>query len=734
MLEPIKKRLTEEKVFDGTLPPILSKIVDAIPNQGIPSRMKYTIAISELILFASHMRKNIAHWNGSLIPINTISFSISGSGTGKDSSVKAARKCFSSGYQILDKKRKDIATEKAIKLATLAGKENPEDWAVYKEFWRSPDDLFASPDSTLKGLIKHFNALEDSGIGAGFLYSGEVGSEMSSGMKELFRFMAEVYDEGSKEVKLIGDKSEQLKPLKNLPVSALFVGSQVDLLFDESIKAMFKREFSGRLARRSIFNFSPETIPSVNYGDDLEAMLDADILLEERALQARKIVDETVKDIAKHHMNTIGGILTVDSETHKLFLLYKRYNEELAETISAKYPIAKIARLHMQWKGLKIAGAIAIFNKHDSIQKSDYISAISFIEMVSNDLQNFERELVKEAYEVFVDYVHYRAVDGKFSMGLHDIRKLGYIPTTGQPKVRMRELVSLASSYDKEGIYTVCEEGICYEAQVKTELKGTSAVEVSGTKAQRQKQCANGFIFHETSFEDLSILLSEDYAYTPFQFKGGKRSNENLIGGCSYVVLDIDDSKITDEEAHFLLSDINHHIARTSDPNNAFKFRVLIELDVMVDIPSIQWKHFISDISEHLSLTPDILPKAQIYFSYEGRTVLSTLDAEPLKAKQFIVSSAEKLANNAPNKPTALPKAQQQALLNDQLGTFFYAFDAKDGAGSRAMIRAAKHAKDLGGDQEYVCNLIKAINAYWTTGMKQDRLEKTILSQIRRMF
>lgn len=733
MLEQIKKELTSQGVFNGELPPILRQIVEAIPNQRIPTRMKYTIAVSELVLFASHMRKNIAHWNGSLIPINAITFSVSASGTGKDSSVTAARKCFNTGYKLLDKKRKDLAVQKAIRSATLAGKDNPEEWATYKEFYHAPNPLFIAP-STAEGFIQHLNDLDDAGTGAGFIYSGEFGSELanSSVLVENIKLLAELYDEGRKEVKVLKNRENQSKEILNLPVSSLFVGSQDNLLFDEAIKRKFKTEFSTKLARRSFFNYSPETIPAITY-PTTDAMLEAEFLIEDRAVQARNLVDTAVAEIAEKNLNGIGRALTIDVEVRKLFLLYKRYNEELSETIKSQYPIAKLARTHLQWKALKLAGAIAIFNAHKSIEVSDYISAISFVEMLDKDLQNFEAELVKEPYEIFVDFAHYHAVDGKFSIGLHTLRKLGYIPTTGQPQTRMKELVHLASSYDVDGIYTVCEEGICYEAQVKSDVTGVSFVEVSGTKEQRQKQCASGYTFYETDFAELAAMLQEDYAYTPFQFKDGKRSTENLIGGCSWVVLDIDDSKITDEEAHFMLSDINHHIARTSDAQNPFKFRVLLELDSIVDIPSMQWKHFITSIADDLSIPIDMLPKSQIYFSYAGREVLSTLDGEPLQAKKYIMESADKLAEKGTVKPTVLPKAQQKAMLDDPLGTFSYAYEAKHGEGSRSLIRAAKHAKDLGASTEELVTLMNDINNYWTDPIDESTFERTILSQVRRM-
>jgi hypothetical protein len=183
-----------------------------------------------------------------------------------------------------------------------------------------------------------------------------------------------------------------------------------------------------------------------------------------------------------------------------------------------------------------------------------------------------------------------------------------------------------------------------------------------------------------------------------------------------------------------MLSDINHHIARTSDPNNAFKFRILIELDSIVDIPTLQWKHFISAISEELSISADLLPKSQIYFSYEGREVYSTLDGEPLQAKPFIIASAERLAEKGTVKPTAIPKATQKAMLEDPMTTFSFAFDAKEGEGSRSLIRAALYCKDIGGSYEQCLELMQDINSYWSFPMEQDRFNRTIITYVERLY
>ena len=80
--------------------------------------------------------------------------------------------------------------------------------------------------------------------------------------------------------------------------------------------------------------------------------------------------------------------------------------------------------------------------------------------------------------------------------------------------------------------------------------------------------------------------------FSPFIFKNGIRGKDTIEGACKWVVLDVDSSDITDEEAHLLLSEINHHIVRTSNKTNAFKFRIILELDSEVDLDNTSWMWF----------------------------------------------------------------------------------------------------------------------------------------------
>jgi len=719
--EMLKNYLEENGAFTADINPLVLKAVSAIAGE-VPYRLKLAIALNELAVLTSHLRKNIELYDGTIVPCNMITFALAKSGVSKDSSMNMVRKALAEGYSILEDYRRDLARHNAEKAAILDGK-TKEDWMAYYE---KPRALHAGL-GTVEGIIQHFADLEQSDIGAGYLQTSEIGSELltNGNMTDIVKTLSIAYDLGKIPAKIIKSNEHQTASIDVLPISALFFGSEDAILYDNSIKTKFKTMFSVQLARRSIFSFTPEIIPPQNLSS-IEELREYRKQERIRTLEAQKEVSTVIKTIIE---NTTQEHLTISEEAQSLFDVYKEYNQLEADDMNAIYPITKLSRRHKQWLALKLSGNYAILDGNLEITKENYIQAINTIEMFANDLMNFETELIKEPYEIFAEFCKHNAVKGKYTISLHILRKLGYIPTTGRAKAAIEELVHLAASYDKNGIYTACDDGICYEEQIKTDIAGLSYLEVFGTKEERATQCAKGFEFYETDFEELGVMLTGDYAYAPFRFKDGIRSKDNIIGGCKFIALDIDKSTITDEECHLLLEGINHHIARTSDKNNQFKFRVLIELDSIVDIDNRQWRYFIEEVGLYLGLQVDILPKSQIYFAYEGRSVLSELEGEPLETRELIMKSNERLLNKPT--PKKLTTVQQTALLDDKLETYAFAFNAENGEGSRSLIRAALYAKDLGASTKYMIELVEEISNYWVSPLPEDRLE-SIKNQILR--
>lgn len=752
MFELTHKELSKYQVFNKQLPSIAEEIIKAIPYTTVPHRMKSTIAINEIITFASQFRRNVLLWDETQVPINTISFVLTGSGGGKDSSVRAARKCFKPGYKIIEDERRNANKQTAIEKAREDGQELATEFDVYKAYMKTEPPLFMSPTSG-PGFIQHINDLGEHKMGAGLMYSGEFGDELAynQDMTECIKVLSETYDLGEKEVKYTKAIEFRSKEISGQPVSALLVGSPTYILFDESVKKKFQIAFMSKLARRSWFCYTPEQLPEPTY-TTVDEMIEAEENIEIIARDARDLLNNTIVDITKHNLKHVGEPLPVTEDVFRLFKTYKRYNAELADSMANQHSTAVLVRRHLQWKALKLAGALAIIDKAENVEAKHYINAIRYSEIMAEDMGIFEHELNKADYERFADFIR-TIIDstGHATITAHDIKKLGFLKTI-TPR-NLQQLITAAASYDIDGIYSINEEGtaVLYEAIIKTDVIGVSFKPINNSKLNEAYErnasydeinsiksyiasTANyGLDVVDTTFEELGELLLKDYAYSPFKFKNGTRGRDSIIGGTKWLVLDIDDSNATAEEVHFMLQDLNHHIALSSNKDNEFKFRVLLELDSVVDVNPTVWKHFFLNVAEYLALKVDPLPQSQIFFSYADRPVMSVVNSEPLPVRDFLMKAHEKAVQKTTLPVTSMNAAQRKAMIEDELTTFNRAFDAVMGDGSRSMIWAARKAFfELGMNHEETIALIHRINNYWHHSMDSDRLERTIIQQIRR--
>jgi hypothetical protein len=751
MLVQTKELLEKEGAFAGEQNKYLKSVVNAISFPTIDSRMKAVVSVAQITAFASQFRRNIKLWDGHTeVPVNAISFVITGSGAGKDSSVKAARKCFKDGYELVDQASKNKAIQAAIAQAKEEGLPNAQDEPIYRAYLRPAPPIDITP-TTNPGLIQHINDIGDVGIGAGLMYSGEFSDELAynQDMVENIKTLSEIYDTGDKEVKYTKAVEFRSKVIAGQPVSALFVGSPGHILYDEGTKKKFNIAFMSKLARRSWFCYAPNKIPEPVFAT-LEEFWEHEEAIEAESKQARLGMNVEARAIAAHNLEKAGEEITVSKDVERLYKTYKRYNNDLADMLPNQESTYSLIRRHLQWKALKLAGAFAIMDCKDEITSSYFIQAIRFCETLDKDMEVFEQDLNKAPHELLVDFFHTRTLsNGVSEISTHDLKKQGFMVNVSRSK--LKEMIALCAGYDRDSVYSISNDAttIQYEPIIKTDTINLTFKEIDCAELNRaiitkdkskitqaKQNIAStvnyGFEHADTSFSQLSELLQFDYAYSPFKFKEGVRRKENLESGTKWVVLDIDDSPLTAEEAHMMLGDINHHIALTSDNDNQFKFRVLLELDSEVFLDPVTWKHFYLKIADDLGLRADPLPQAQIFYSYADRDVYSNTEADPIPTRDYLMYAKERTLEKE-LQTKVLNTGQRQAQLNDALVTFEYAFEAPYGSGSRNMYRMMRHAQDLGAGLEEVLQLIDDVNEYWENPMYEERILK-LKEQCERLF
>ena len=82
MLELTKDELSKHNALEPGINEHTQRIVNAIVFPTVDPRMKATIAVTQLMTFASQFRRNVILWDDTSVPVNTISFVITGSGGG----------------------------------------------------------------------------------------------------------------------------------------------------------------------------------------------------------------------------------------------------------------------------------------------------------------------------------------------------------------------------------------------------------------------------------------------------------------------------------------------------------------------------------------------------------------------------------------------------------------------------------------------------------------------------
>ena len=276
---------------------------------------------------------------------------------------------------------------------------------------------------------------------------------------------------------------------------------------------------------------------------------------------------------------------------------------------------------------------------------------------------------------------------------------------------------------------------VSYQPFEKVGEHYASYVQVSGPKEQRATQCHSGYVNKPTTFVKLSVLLENDTAYTPFKFMDGKRSNDNIISGASWVALDVDDSDIDMHEMHGILGDFNHHIATTSNNSNPYKFRIILEFNNIVDLEPREWKAFGKQLGEELGIKidPVTFTKSQIMFGYKGAKVLSEMSAEPYDVSTAVKAAKAKADENFRRAPQ-VTRTKMREMLDNPLETFAYAFNDQVQARSLAMFRMWKHAKDLGADVDECEKLMHDLNySFWPDPVSDERFDSYI-EQMRRSY
>lgn len=712
---------------------ILFDIVKCLDTR-LEDRMKLQLVVHSFINLISNLRIPISIDN-QLVPINSIAFLFSPSGSGKDSTINKINGILSSSVELILDKRNQINFEQAEKLLRNSKEKNVE----------LNDFLLKLPPldigiSTVEGLTSSLEVNQRIPLGSINVNTNEFIAEMNSNQATLIGMLsavAEMYDLGNKQSKQLKDKSKEVGNLKNVFINALLTSSY-NVYDRQDIRASLSNEFQSKLARRSSITFSNTVIPEPHY-DNIEDMIDKMIETKGSIYTNIDTISDRLKDIIAHYLENPDHTLFIspEPETFRLYLKYQLYCRHKSSRLnSIEYKLSSLNIANRYWQALKLSGAIALYNKEMFISKESFILAVQIVEIINNDIFVFEKELNKEVFELFIDYCEEGIKESKeFSIPLFKLKKLNFISGKGNDISQVNSLINTCSSREElNGIFRFNNNVLTYEKLETTNDIGITFKELKGiSKEDRGKYLGKeGWSYKTVPFEALEILLKKDYAYNFFEYTDNVKVIENILPFTNVLVFDIDKGDYSIDKMHELLTGVlDHHISTTSNKSNLYKYRLIVPLKQKFKVNKSIWKDLLKSIAKDylFGIEIDRLSISQAFYSYKDSIVYSDIQGNKLDIKPYL-TKLESLAMF--KKP--LTSKEKEVQLKNTFSTFQYAFNAKEGTRNHSLISAINHAFDLGASKEQCIDLVRSINEYWEDQLEEKEIETNIMPHINKKY
>jgi energy-coupling factor transporter ATP-binding protein EcfA2 len=706
----IEKFLKDKGCLERTINKNLLEIVDSIDSK-LEQEQKLQLIVHYIMVFASQFRIFINH-NSQNIPINAITFLFNYSGSGKDTTINIIKRIFDDSNFIIREKRNDYNNMQALEKY----EDSPNKNAKLQDFYLNnpPQEIGIS---TQEGMLA---CLEDNSqfpLGAINVVSNEFMAEFARNpnMQPMMSSIAELYDLGNKNSKMIKNKDNRIGDIDSQALSCLFTSS-FSTIEDVQLRNKLYGEFKSRFSRRSsiTFNNNREKEQEIT---NLDEWLDVTINKKNKNNDMIEKYSLYFKELTKNILLASERELKLKEDAEKLLYIYRKYCEQNIEDIDElTNELTRLNIMNRWFKVLKLSGALAVFKHKFIIEEQDIVEAINITEIINEQISLFESELSKNEYEILIDY--FDKTD-KRSITIHELIKAGLI---GKRTLKndLENIVKLANSKHNKGIFYTNKENDMIKYQ-GTELSNKFGISYIDTKEVYNKKDRVKFMkqpmkYIEVDFERIKNMLTKNFIYCGFQFKNGIRNMENIIKKTNLLIFDIDKAEISMQEMSDCLNDIKHIVCSTSDKENIYKYRVIIPLDRYVEIEN--YKALMKLVAKDylIGVNIDLLPEAQVFYSYKDSVVIENIDGELLNIKEYLLM----VRNNQIKELT--PKEKKEAL-EDSYNTFYRAYIAREGNRHKVLIWVIARAFYLNASYEFVIELINDINNGWLNKLDEKDME-----------
>ena len=231
--------------------------------------------------------------------------------------------------------------------------------------------------------------------------------------------------------------------------------------------------------------------------------------------------------------------------------------------------------------------------------------------------------------------------------------------------------------------------------------------------------------YYECNFEDLVRMLQKDFIYSPFNFIGYQRNNQNICGTANFAIFDIDYTSISIQSCAELLEkeSLNYIIATTSNKEDLYRYRVLLPLNK--EVSPEEYRALIFGVKHH-ALLPDIdlsasAKPAGVFYSYAGSLVLFNFTESPLVVEDYLVDL------KLPEYRTTSPTADISQILHE-FDSYQYAIKGKR---TKSLLSAAYTAIDMGLSYEQVEQVVNYVNTLFLIPKSHADVKRRVLNFIK---
>lgn len=230
--------------------------------------------------------------------------------------------------------------------------------------------------------------------------------------------------------------------------------------------------------------------------------------------------------------------------------------------------------------------------------------------------------------------------------------------------------------------------------------------------------------FIECEFNQLINLLQRDYMYSPWNYLGYAQATQNICSEAQFVVIDVDSTStmIHQRLAELSAEDLQCIVGTTSNPDNLFKYRILLTLDRPVT--AYEYRLLVQGLEVN-GLITDMDPvssrPAQKFYSYANSLVVHHLSGQPLVVDDYLIDPQQ------PEHRALDPSADVTDILHEfnSYGT------ATKGSRTKCLLHAAYRCLDYGLTQSQLERVVNYVNSTFLIPKDTASVERRVFQFIK---